>query len=99
VGKQAIAVSDEDDIAWLKCFSRAISNGEDVARSDDRKHAGAVSTQPYLAVPAQDVGDQRGRSRQEAFFTARHAPVTGLVLPHASAIVSNNCSRANPGFS
>ena len=53
-------------------------------------------TAPYLS---QRVRDQRRPGRQEFFLTALHAPMVGLVLPHASAIVSNSCSLANDGFS
>lgn len=98
VGKQAVRIESDDDIAWLHVVWRAVVDVEDVARFDRGEHAAAQRANAHVVVPLQQFGDERWARRQEFFLTVRHCPTEGLVLPQASAMVSNSCSRANAGL-
>src|SRR5262249_61344460 len=71
---------------------------DDVAGPDGREHAAAGDPDARVPGGAERVGHQVRRDGQEVLRTERHWPMTGLVFPHASAIVSNSCSRLNAGF-
>jgi hypothetical protein len=99
MNEEAILVAYEDDVSLLDVLCAAMPDQQGVAGFERRKHAAAAHAKPHLAVLSQDVRDQLRRGGQEFFLTNLHAPIVGFVLPHASAIVSNNCSRAKRGFS
>ena len=98
--KETAADCEEHNVSDPDLLDGAMTDEDHVAWSDRGKHADPVDPHPRPTKPTQQVGDQgRGRILQEFFFTALHGPVVGLILPQASAIVSNTCSRTKAGFS
>jgi len=99
VRQHALALPHEKDIARAGLIGRAPFDAEHVPRSNRRGHARTEGAQAQTAVPRQHVGYQRRRrGRQEFFLTNRHWLMVVFALPHASAIVSNSCSRLKAGF-
>src|SRR5262249_35116025 len=98
MGEQTLAVLDEHDVAFIDVVDAAAVNREDIARADRREHAPTRGAKPHAAEAAEHARQQRGSDAQEFFLTNLHWPMTGFVLPHASAIVSKSCSRTKAGF-
>jgi hypothetical protein len=99
VREDAFAVPGEEDIARTGGFRRARFDAEHVAGPDRGNHARTERPDAEAAVTRQHVPHQaRHRGRQEFFLTALHWAMLLLILPHASAMVSNSCSRLNAGF-
>jgi hypothetical protein len=99
VREHAFAVPGEEDISRAGGFKRALFDAEHVAGPDCWKHARTERPDAEMSVARQHVGHQcRRRGRQEFFLMSRHWLMFVLILPHASAMVSNSCSRLNAGF-
>jgi hypothetical protein len=99
VRMDARPLAHEKDIARAGLFERALLDGKYVAGANDGDHARTECSQAHMAVTCHHVGHQRQHGGgQEFFFTIRHAVIVTLILPHASAMVSNSCSRVNAGF-
>lgn len=99
VREHASALVGDKDIARAGGFRRARFDAEHVAGPDRGNHARTERPDAEAAVTRQHVPHQaRHRGRQEFFLTALHWAMLLLILPHASAMVSNSCSRLNAGF-
>ena len=100
VREEAVTERKQRDIADLNLMDAAPLDEEHVARADCGEHARPGHLEARGAEAAQHVGKEAWSDRpQEVFLTDLHGPLVGLILPHASAIVSKTCSRTNDGFS
>jgi hypothetical protein len=99
VSEEAVCNGEQDDVADSDALERPALYDQHVPRPERRQHARAMDADSRRAEASQGFDDEGGSGgRQEFFLTDLHGPLEGLIFPHASAMVSNTCSRMKAGF-
>jgi hypothetical protein len=94
MGEEPALANEDDDVADMGALGGTGAHEEDVAGTDGGKHARALHAQPQAAGGS----NERGGKLYELRRLVLHDAWVALILPQASAIVSNTRSWRKAGF-